>query len=75
MKPKILSWNVRGLNERDKRLRVRNLLKEWKAHVICLEETILENLLRVVVSSLWCCQRVDWCYLGSRVCKDGVNVR
>jgi len=39
------------------------------------EETILENLLRVVVSSLWCCQRVDWCYLGSRVCKDGVNVR
>jgi hypothetical protein len=27
MKPKLLSWNVRGLNEGDKRLRVRNLLR------------------------------------------------
>lgn len=25
MKHKILSWNVRGLNEGDKRLRIRNL--------------------------------------------------
>jgi hypothetical protein len=28
MKPKLLSWNVRGLDERDKRLRISNLLKE-----------------------------------------------
>jgi hypothetical protein len=26
-KPKLLSWKVRGLNEGDKRLRVRNLLR------------------------------------------------
>jgi len=28
MKPKLLSWNVRGLNEGDKRLRVKNLLRQ-----------------------------------------------
>jgi exonuclease III len=39
MKPKILSRNVRGLNERDKGLRVRNLHKEWKANIVCLQET------------------------------------
>lgn len=59
VKPKILSWNVRGLNERDKHSRVRNLLREWEGHIICLEETKLENLFRVVVRSLWCCQHVD----------------
>ena len=27
MKPKLLSWNVRGLNDRNKHLRVKNLLR------------------------------------------------
>jgi hypothetical protein len=34
MKPKLLSWNVRGLNEWNKYLRVRNLLREWKVVTI-----------------------------------------
>lgn len=35
MKPKLSSWNVRGLNEEvDKHLRVYNMLKEWKANVV-----------------------------------------
>ena len=33
---KLLSWNVRGLNEIDKRLQVRNLLRSWKADIVCL---------------------------------------
>jgi hypothetical protein len=28
MKPKILTWNVRGLNEGNKHLRIRNLLQD-----------------------------------------------
>jgi endonuclease/exonuclease/phosphatase family metal-dependent hydrolase len=40
--PKILSWNVRGLNEGGKRLKVRNLIRQWKADIICLQETKLE---------------------------------
>jgi exonuclease III len=42
MKHKILSWNVRGLNEGNKRLRVRNLLDQWKMDIVCLQETKLQ---------------------------------
>lgn len=65
MKPK-LSWNVRGLNEGDKHLRVRNLIKHWKAYIICLQESKLELICISVVCSLWGCQHVDGCYLTSR---------
>jgi exonuclease III len=37
MKTKILSWNVRGLNEGGKRLKVRNLIRQWNADIICLQ--------------------------------------
>lgn len=63
MKPKILSWNVSGLNERDKQLRVKNLLREWKVDIVCLQETKLEHLSRVVAHSLWGCQHVGWWYV------------
>jgi exonuclease III len=43
MKPKILSWNVRGLNNRRKRLRICNLLKDWKVDIICLQETKVKD--------------------------------
>jgi len=66
MKPKILSWNVRGLNEGDKRLKVRNLLRQWKADIICLQETKLDFVSNSLVRSLWGCRFVDWCYLASR---------
>ena len=41
---KILSWNVRGLNDRRKRSRVKNLLRGWKCDVICLQETKLTGM-------------------------------
>jgi hypothetical protein len=53
MKPKIITWNVRGLNVVDKRLRIRGLLREWKADVVCLQETKLEVISREVIRSLW----------------------
>ena len=39
MNLKIVSWNVRGMNDKDKSLCMRNLIKLWKADVICLQET------------------------------------
>jgi hypothetical protein len=55
MKPKIVSWNVRGLNEKEKRLRIRGLLRDWKADIVCLQETKLEYISREVIRSLWGC--------------------
>ena len=65
MNLKIISWNVRGLNEWDKRLRVRNLIRNWRLDIVCLQETKMELITRVVILSLWGGQHVDWSYLGS----------
>jgi exonuclease III len=55
MKPK-LSWNVRGLNEVESHIRVRNLLRQWKADIICLQDIKLDFISNSVVHSLWGCQ-------------------
>lgn len=34
MKPKIVSWNVRGLNENEKRLKIGSLPKDYKAGIV-----------------------------------------
>ena len=52
MKLRMVSWNVRGLNDLRKRLVVRNLLQEWNCDVVCLQETKL-------VGVLWSCPYVD----------------
>jgi hypothetical protein len=65
MKLKILSWNVRGINELDKRLRIKGLMRDWKIDLVCLLETKREVITRAVVHSLWGCQHVDWCYMGA----------
>ena len=50
---KIVSWNVQGLNDGSRRLMVRYLLKQWKANLVCLQETKFQNLSRGVIRSLW----------------------
>ncbi|KAG6659987.1 hypothetical protein CIPAW_03G074300 [Carya illinoinensis] len=65
MKPKIVSWNVRGLNEATKRLRIRNLLRGWKVDIVCLQETKMKLIDRRIVRSLWSGVHVDWVYLAS----------
>jgi hypothetical protein len=59
MSLKILTWNVRGLNNRDKRLRLKNMIKDWHADIICLQETKLEFIMAQIVRSLRQCQFVD----------------
>jgi exonuclease III len=49
LKPKIISWNVRGMNELEKRTKIRGLLREWKADIVGLQETKMEVISREVV--------------------------
>jgi exonuclease III len=46
MKPKIISLNVRGMNEPKKRTKIRRLLREQKADIMCLQETKMEVISR-----------------------------
>ena len=59
MNSKILSWNVKGLNDCRKRSIVKNLLREWKCDVICLQENKLTGMDRQMVRNLWSCLFVD----------------
>jgi exonuclease III len=71
MKPKLLSWTMRGLNE-DKRLRARNLLRQWKADIIRLQDSRMELISSNVMRSLLGCEHVDWCYSASREASGGI---
>jgi exonuclease III len=52
MKPKVLMWNVIGLNEITKTLWIRGLLRDWKADIVCLVEIKMTVISREVVQSL-----------------------
>jgi len=51
---------------------VKNLLKQWKADVICLQETKLKHVTRGSLSSLWGSQFVDWLFVGSIGASGGI---
>ena len=53
MNLKMVSWNVRGLNDKDKKLQIRNLIRIWCDDVICLQETKMELITRGFIKSLW----------------------
>ena len=40
--PKIIVWNVRGLNARARRTAIRSLIVSTNASVVCLQETKME---------------------------------
>jgi hypothetical protein len=72
MKCNILSWNVRGLNSPNKRIMVRNLLRQWRVDIVCLQETKLELISKTVINSIWGCPYVDWCYVAGIGAAGGI---
>ena len=65
MSLRLLSWNVRGLNNPQKREVCKNLLKEWRCDVVCLMETKIAFLNSALVQSLWGSPFIDWAVLDA----------
>jgi len=63
---RLLSWNVRGLNDIAKRAMLKNVLREWKCDLICLQETKLEDVELNVVRSIWGNHQVGFSMLKAR---------
>jgi hypothetical protein len=61
-----------GLNEGDKCLRVRNMLRQWKVDIVCLQEAKMEYISSSFVRNLWGCPYADWCFVASRGALDGI---
>ena len=72
MKLKMVSWNVRGLNDARKRLVVRNLLREWNCDGVCLQETKLAGMDRQLICSLGSCPYIDWVALDADQTAGGI---
>jgi hypothetical protein len=68
----ILTWNVRGLNEGKKRLKIRNLLSKWKVDIACFQETKLQLVSNQLVQSLWRCPYKEWCHVASNGASGGI---
>jgi len=49
---KRLYHGVKGLNDNEKRMEIRGLLREWKADIMCLDETKMKVITRDVVLGL-----------------------
>uniref|UniRef100_A0A2N9EVU3 Reverse transcriptase domain-containing protein n=1 Tax=Fagus sylvatica TaxID=28930 RepID=A0A2N9EVU3_FAGSY len=61
-----------GLNDRGKRLCIKNLIQDWQADIIYLQETKLKLITDPLVRSLWRCRYVDWLFLGSSGASGGI---
>ena len=52
MKIKILSWNVRGVNDSDKRKVIKNFIRTNRVDLVCLQETKVQEMNNDMVRSL-----------------------
>jgi hypothetical protein len=55
-------------------MKVRNLLRDWKVNIVCLQETKLNTVSRRIVRCLWDCNLVDWCCLDSSEASGGILI-
>ena len=52
MKIKILTWNVRGVNDPDKRRVIKSFLISNRVDLVCLQETKVQQMNNVMARSL-----------------------
>ena len=66
MKLKILSWNVRGVNDRNKRKLIKALIRSQNVDLVCLQETKMIEMSLGVVRSLGVGRFLEWGDLDAR---------
>ena len=64
MKIKILSWNVRGVNDSDKRKVIKNLIRTNRVDLVCLQETKVQDMNIEMVRSLGVGRFLKWIALN-----------
>ena len=74
MKIRILSWNVRGENDRDKRKVIKSVIKSQRVDVICLQETKIKEMNTGLVRSLGVGRHLDWRTVNCRGATGGIMV-
>ena len=70
----ILSWNVRGLNARARQDDLRLLVEDYRAAIVCIQESKLEVVTERVMLSMLGVQFRDFAYLPASVTRGGIIV-
>ena len=74
MKLKILSWNVRGVNDKNKRKVIKALIKLQRVDLVCLQETKIQDISQKVVHNLGVGRFLGWGAVSARGAAGGVVV-
>ncbi|RVW36583.1 LINE-1 retrotransposable element ORF2 protein [Vitis vinifera] len=74
MKIKIISWNIRGANDRVKRKVIKALIRLQRADLVCLQETKIQDISRGIVHSLGVGKFLGWGAMSARGAAGGVVV-
>lgn len=70
----ILSWNVRGLNERAHRDAVRTLVDDIRPCIVCLQETKLAVILQFTISRMLGSDYPEFAYLPAPLTRGGILI-
>ena len=60
MNLKLLSWNVRGANDINKRRIIKSVVRNQKVDLLCIQETKIKLMTEGVVKSLGVGRFLDW---------------
>ena len=72
MKIKIISWNVRGVNDLDERKVIKNFLRTHRVDLVCLQETKVQEMNNDMVRSLGVGRFLNWKALNAEGSAGGI---
>ncbi|RVX11718.1 Transposon TX1 uncharacterized 149 kDa protein [Vitis vinifera] len=74
MNVRLLSWNVRGVNDRSKRKVIKSVIRSQKVDLFCIQETKMQVMSEEVVRSLGPGRSLDWKALNAMGTAGGVLI-
>ena len=74
MNLKLLSWNVRGANDNNKRRIIKSFVRKQKVDLLCIQETKIQLMTEGVVKSLGAGRFLDWRALEAAGSAGGVLI-
>ena len=72
MKIKILSWNVRDVNDPDKRRVIKSFLRSNRVDLVCLQETKVQQMNNVMARSIGVGRFLNWRALNAEGSAGGI---
>ena len=74
MKIRLLSWNVRGVNDSSKRKVIKAIIRNQKVDLFCIQETKVQSMNEGLVRSLGSGRFLDWGALDAQGAAGGVLI-